>query len=174
MQLMKRTVFILVTLCIALFTSSVAQAGQLTSKFFSWNGELVTLDENARTVTVKAPLATDQTLPDFARLKTGDRIALRWSGYDDYADSIYRVAQPAEMAQNDSRFIFSVDFVAVDNVRRYVTFKVQIPQDGVASLKSLKPGEWVTATSPHGPSSKTTPVVSIRPYALGANSVSSK
>jgi hypothetical protein len=71
------------------------------------------------------------------------------------------------------RLTFPAEFVAFDKDHRYATFKVQIPQNGIDRLKSLKPGEWVTATSPQGPSSKVTPVVAVRPYVESARAVNS-
>jgi hypothetical protein len=166
---MKRTVLGLAPLVVLLFTASlVAQSKQLTTETFSWNAELIALDELARIATVKAPILTDRVGADFERLKTGERITLRWSGYQDYADSIAQAIRSTEVNKTDGRFTFPVEYVSFDAARRYVTFKVQVPESGLASLKSLKAGEWVTATSPQGPSSKTTPIVTIKPYVITA------
>jgi hypothetical protein len=70
-------------------------------------------------------------------------------------------------------FTFPAEFVSFDAAHRYVTFKVQIPQNSLGNLKTLKPGEWVTATSPHGPSAKSNPVVSVRPYVESGSATSS-
>lgn len=168
---MKTTVYSLATLCVLVFTGLTAQARQLDSKTFTWSAELVALDESARILTVKAPVVGEQAAADFGRFKAGERMMLRWSGYDTSADAISRAIRPADV-KADERFTFPADFVAFDGSRRYATFKVQIPENNVASLKALKPGDWVTATSPHGPASKTTPVVAIRPYVLSASTSS--
>jgi hypothetical protein len=150
----------------------MAQARQLNSKTFTWSAELVALDESTRILTVKAAVVGEQAPADFGRFKAGERMMLRWSGYDTSADAISTAIRPADV-KPDERFTFPADFVGFDADRRYATFKVQIPANNVASLKALKPGEWVTATSPHGSSSKTTPIVSIRPYVLSASTGSS-
>jgi len=168
---MKRTGFSLATLCVLLFTGLVVQSRQLTTEAFSWNAELVALDETGRILTVKAPVVGEEAPAELGRLKAGERIMLQWSGYDKSADAIKGAVRPADV-KTDGRFTFPVDFVSFDAARRYATFKVQIPESTVASLKSLKPGEWVTATSPHGASSKTTPIVTIRPYAVSASTSS--
>jgi hypothetical protein len=161
---MKRMVVVLATVCVLLLTSSLlAQSTQPTSEAFSWSGELVALDENTRLMTVKSRVVYEQAPAEFGRLKSGERVMLTWSGFDKYADAI-REVRSAGASKTEERFTFPVEFVSFDAGRQYVTFKVQIPETGISNLKSLKPGEWVTATSPHGPSSKSTPVVMVRPY----------
>jgi hypothetical protein len=167
---MKTTVMVIATLCVLVLTGSlVAQSTQPTSDKFSWHGELVALDENARLVTVKSPVVGEQALAEFGRLKAGERVMLTWSGFDLYADAIYRAVRMTGATKAEERFTFPVEFVSFDSARKYATFKVEIPGTSIANLKSLKPGEWVTATSPHGPSSKTTPIVMMRPYAGSAS-----
>jgi|SRR5688572_6019313 len=165
---MKRTVFSLATLCVLIFTGVIAQAKQLNSKTFTWSAELVALDESSRMLTVKAPVVGEQAPADFGRFKAGERLMLRWSGYDTSADAIFTAIRPSDV-KTDERFTFPADFVAFDANRRYATFKVQIPENNVSSLKPLKPGEWVTATSPHGSSSKVTPIVTIRPFVVSTS-----
>jgi hypothetical protein len=165
---MKRTVFSLAILCVLVFTGLIAQARQLDSKTFTWSAELVGLEESTRVLTLKAPVVGEHAAADFGRFKAGERVMLRWSGYDTSADAISTAIRFTD-AKTDERFTFPADFVRFDANRRYATFKVQIPENNVASLKALKPGEWVKATSPHGASSKTTPVVAIRPYVLSTN-----
>jgi len=161
---MKRTVLVLETLGVLLLTGSLlAQSTPPNSETFSWSGELATLDEHARLMTVKARVVGEQAPAEFARVKAGERVMLTWSGYDKYADAI-REVRSAGVNKPEERFTFPVEFVSFNAGSQYVTFKVQIPETGISNLKALKPGEWVTATSPHGPSSKSTPVVMVRPY----------
>jgi hypothetical protein len=148
---------------VLVLTSSLVAQSALSSEAFSWSGEFVALDETARFLTVKSRVVGEQTDAEFGRLKTGERVMLTWSGYDRYADAI-REVRPAAVNKFEERFTFPAAFVSFDAARRYMTFKIQVPQDSVGNLKSLKPGEWVTATSPHGPSAKSNPVVSVRPY----------
>ena len=144
-------------------TSSLVAQSALTSEAFSWSGELVALDETARVLTVKSRVVGEQTDAEFGRLKTGERVMLTWSGSDKYADAIREVRLPG-VSKSEERFTFPAEFVSFDTTRRYVTFKVQIPDNTVANLKSLKPGEWVTATPPQGSAAKTSPITTIRPY----------
>jgi hypothetical protein len=167
---MKKITLVLAMFCVLSVSATLAaQTGQTTqmSAEYSWHGELVALDENARMLTVKSPVVGEHAPAELKRFKAGERIQLGWSGFDKYADAVNKALRLADKAED--RFTFPAEFVAFDDSRRYVTFKLQIPQNGVASLKSLKPGEWITATSPHGASSKTTPVVAIRPYVGGGS-----
>jgi hypothetical protein len=168
---MKNTI-IITMLGVLVLTSSLVAQSALTSEAFSWNGELVALDETARVLTVKSRVVGEQTYADFGRLKAGERVMLSWSGYDKYADAIREVRLPG-VNKSEERFTFPAEFVSFDAAHRYLTFKVQIPQNSLGNLKTLKPGEWVTATSPHGPSAKSNPVVSVRPYVESGSATSS-
>jgi hypothetical protein len=154
-----------------LTSSLVAQSNSSAPESFSWSGEFVSLE--GTTLTVKGRVAGEQAISEFPRLKSGNRILLTWSGFTDYADAVSQVALEAT-AKSADRFSFPVEFVSYDDSRKYATFKVKIPESGVAGLKSLKPGDWVTAMSPHGASSKTTPITKIRPYPGSWDSTSSK
>ena len=161
---MKRVVTFLIVFSVGLLTGSLlAQSPQSTSESFSWHGELVSLDESTKTITVKSMVIGDQAPTDFGRLKAGDRVMLTWSAHDKYAIAI-RAAVPLSDAKQSERFTFPVDFVSFDAANRYATFKVQVPENTIAKLKSIKLGDWITATSPNGPSSHTQPIVMIRHY----------
>jgi hypothetical protein len=154
--------------------SLFAQSTQPTSEAFSWNAELVALDLNANIITVKAPFFGEQSAAELERMKTGGRVMLTWSGYDKYSDGIREVRPVTAVKRSDERFTFPAEFVSFDTARRYVTFKVQIPSNSASNLTLLKPGEWVTATSPHGAAAQTSPIASIKPYVEHATVVSSK
>ena len=66
------------------------------------------------------------------------------------------------------KFSFPVEFVSFDAQTNYVTFKTMVPADGMAKIRTLKPGEWITATSPQT-KPEVQPIVSIRPYVILPN-----
>jgi hypothetical protein len=155
----------LTMLAVLLLTGSLAaQSTQLTSEVFSWSGELVALDGTTRVLTVKAPVVYEQAPAEFHRMKAGDRVMLTWSGYDKSADAIREAHAMAGFRASSDRFTFPAEFVSYDGEHRYLTFKTQIPEKSIANLKTLKIGEWITATSPHGASARSNPVVMVRPY----------
>jgi hypothetical protein len=123
----------------------------------------VALDQPAKTVTVKS-MAVGDALQELPRFKAGDKILLGWSGFDKYANSINHAVRYDATKKSDDRFSFPAEFVAFDAEHRYVTFKAPVPDESMAKLQSLKPGQWITATSPHGKTSDTRPIVAIRGY----------
>ena len=165
---MKRKMLATATTVFFAFSTWVAQATVQTKDSFSWSAELVALDESSKTLTVKASGFGEHLAADFSRLKTNERIMLRWSGYDTYADSIVRGLRAEEVKATD-KFVFPVEFVSFDADRKFITFKVAVPEISLPSIKMLKPGEWVTATSPHGPTARTTPISTVRPYVISSS-----
>ena len=149
-----------------------AQTLQPTSETYSWSGELVGFDANGRTVTVKSPVFGDQATAELPRFNPGERIILTWSGYDTYADAISRAVRFDAGKKWNEPFTFPVEFVAYESPRRYLTFKFQVPAGSVEALKSLKPGEWVTATSRHRPSSETEAITAVNAYTASSSRIS--
>ena len=148
---------------------AVAQSVQPSSDTYSWSGELVAFDPTARTITVKARVVGDQALADLPHFKSGDRIVLTWSGLDRYADAISRAVRYDAAKKWNEPFTFAVDFVAYESPRQYVTFKFTVPVGSVDALKAVKPGEWVTATSRHRPSSETEAITAVRAYTAASH-----
>jgi hypothetical protein len=140
-----------------------AQSAKPSKDTFDWSAEFVALDENAKTMTVKAS-AVGEAVKQLSGFKAGDKLLLNWSGYDKYADAVNGASKYDAVKKPDLRFSFPAEFVAVDATRGNVTFKVAIPAGGMSRLKSVKAGEWVTATSPHGAASHNEPIAAVRGY----------
>ena len=141
-----------------------AQSVQPTSQTYSWSGELVSFDGNGRTLTVKSRVVGDQALAELPHFKSGDRIILTWSGFDAHADAISRAVRYDGAKKWNEPFTFPVEFVAYESPRQYVTFKFQVPATSIDTVKSVKPGEWITATSRHRPSSETEAITAVNAY----------
>ena len=154
------------TFCVLAFTAIRvgAQSVQPTSQTYSWSGELVSFDANARTITVKSRVVGDQALKDLPAFKSGDRIVLTWSGFDTYADAVLRAVRYDGAKKWNEPFTFPVEFIAYESPRQYVTFRFQVPAASVDAIKFLKPGEWVTATAKHRPSSETEAITAVNAY----------
>ena len=159
------------TFCVLAFTAIRvgAQSVQPTSETYSWSGELVAFDANARTITVKSRVVGDQALTELPNFKTGDRIVLTWSGFDTYADAILRAVRFDAGKKWNEPFMFPVEFVAYESPRQYVTFKFQVPVASVDAIKSLKAGEWVTATAKHRPSNETEVITAVNAYTASSS-----
>jgi len=102
-------------------------------------------------------------LDEAGHFKAGDRVMLGWSGFDKSANAINHVVR-YDATKLDERFAFPAQFVSFDATQRYLTFKAPIPSESISKVQSLKTGQWITATSPHGKSSETQPIVAIRGY----------
>jgi len=166
------TLLAIITFCfLALTVIGVgAQSLQPTSETYSWSGELVGFDASNRTTTVKSPVAGAQAIAEMSHFKSGDRIVLTWSGFDTYADAISRAARYDATKKWNEPFTFPVEFVAYESPRQYVTFRFPVPTGSVEALKSVKPGEWVTATSRHRPSSEAEAITAVRAYTASSSS----
>src|SRR5437773_10645636 len=70
-----------------------AQSKQTAAETYTWNGELVSLDEGTRMLTVKAWVAGEQAPAELGKSKAGDRILLSWSAFDKYANAVNGVAK---------------------------------------------------------------------------------
>jgi hypothetical protein len=156
----------IVTPCVLALTAMAvgAQALQPSSETYSWSGELVGFDTNGRTLTVKSRVVGEQALAELPRLKSGDRIVLTWSGFDTYADAISRAVRYDATKKWSEPFTFPVEFVTYEAPRQYVTFKIQVPAASVDALKSVKPGEWVMATSRHRPANEAEAITAVNAY----------
>jgi len=170
---MKNSI-VFVTLCVLAFTTAwlagaPLQSPQGASDTFFWHGELVALDQSARTMTVKS-MVVGGALHELGNFKTGDRIVLGWSGLDKYANAINHAVRVDGTKKSEERFTFPVEFVAFDATQKYLTFKAPVPAESISKLQSLKPGQWVTATSPQGKAVENQPIVAVRSYNEPANS----
>src|SRR5688572_16385636 len=145
-----------------------AQSVQPTSETYTWSGELVGFDASGRTITMKSRVVGDQALKELPQFKAGDRIVLTWSGFDTYADAISRAVRYDAAKKWSEPFMFPVEFVAYESPRQHVTFKFQVPAASGDAIKSLKPGEWVTATAKHRPSSEAEAITAVIAYTASA------
>ena len=150
-----------------------AQSVQPTSQTYAWSGELVSFDAIGRTITVKSRVVGDQALKEFPQFNMGDRIVLTWSGFDTYADAISRAVRYDAAKKWNEPFTFPVEFVAYEPARQYITFKCLIPAASIETLRSVKPGEWITATSQHRASNESEAITAVNAYTASASRATS-
>jgi len=146
------------------FTCGVLAAQSQLTDTYQWSGELVSFEDTTRAATIKARLVDQEGVNDLKRFKAGERVILFWSGFDKYADAIRRVLPSPANRKDDERFHLPVELASTEAPNQYVTFRLTVPTTHVATLKSVKPGEWVTVTSSHRPTGEADATVSIRPY----------
>jgi hypothetical protein len=168
-------IFTFCTVVLAVISAQTAPAVQASkasaADSYVWSAELVAFDPSTRVITVKANVVEEMPA-EIARLKTGERIVLTWSGAYQYASGIRQAVAYNTAKKSEDNFSLPAEFVSYDSATKYLTFKTKIPVDGVARIQSLKPGEWVTATSLHGKATEAEPIVAIRPFVIEPNASS--
>lgn len=123
-----------------------AQAPQPRSATYTWSGQLIALDIDARSITVKAPVRGDQAHTELSQFTPGDRILLTWSGYGARADAIFRAVRFNPASDLIEPFTFPAEFVKYEPGIQYLTFIVGVPDTNFDTIKALRPGAWVTST----------------------------
>src|SRR4030095_11189987 len=142
----------------------IAQSSQPQSDTYTWNGELVSLDTTAKTMTVKSRVAYQEAISELKHFKAGDRVWIVWSGIHDSSDAV-RQGRRAETGRAiDEALVLPRELVSTEAPNQYVTIRVKVPESGLSAINTVKPGEWVTVTSRHRPSSDDEAVVAVRPY----------
>ena len=134
---------------------------------YRWLGELVALDEGARSLTVTSRVVAPAGL-DVADLEPGDPILITWSGSDHGAQGISAIARDdgSGLAMRD-RFRLRARFVGADAARQSLTFSVSGPSSALAPLRATTQGTWATVTSPHRPAHGPAAVMTVDAYGAG-------
>ena len=141
-----------------------AQATQTTSDTYTWNGELVSLDPTAMTMTVKSRVAYHEATSELKHFKAGDRVWIVWSGVQDSSDAVRQVRRFETGRKIDENLVLPAELISTEAPNSYITIRVKVPERVLATIKAAKPGEWVTVTSRHRPASDAEAVVAVRPW----------
>ena len=142
----------------------IAQSSQPGSDTYTWNGELVSLDATAKTMTVKSRVAYQEAISELKHFKGGDRVWIVWSGIRDSSDAVRQVRRSETGRKVNEDLVLPAELVSTEAPHQYLTIRIKVPESALAALKTVKPGEWVTVTSRHQPSTEDDAVVSVRPY----------
>ena len=154
---------LVVALCVgAGVTTAQTPTQTAATDTFIWHAELVSVDQPTGTFTVKARMLADAA-KDVARFTAGDKVVLTWSAVDKYADAIRQITKQDTNQRMTDVFVFPVELASPDVQNQYVTFKFRAP-NAVGSVRSVKPGEWVTVTTKKGSTNDAQGVVSVEPY----------
>ena len=169
---MKASLPMLATVLVAsaVITAHAQQpaAGAAPSPTYMWHAELVSFDQAAKTVTVKAHVVNPGAAGELRNFKAGDRVLLQWSGFDNSANGIRGFMKYDAAQTKRDQFLLPVELVSPMAPNDYVTVRLRTPDAAAAALKAVKPGEWVTITSKHHPAGDADQVVAIRPYVQSA------
>ena len=78
----------------------IAQSSQPKSDTYTWNGELVSLDTTAKTLTVKSRVAYQEAISELKHFKAGDRVWIVWSGLHDSSDAVRQVRRGRDRSKD--------------------------------------------------------------------------
>ena len=143
----------------------LAQSSQTKGDTYTWNGELVALDTTAKTITVKSRVAYQEAISELKHFKAGDRVWVVWSGMHDFSDAVRQIRRAETGGKIDENLVLPAELVSTEAPNQSLTIRVTVPENALAAIKTVKPGEWVTVTSRHRPSTQDDAVVAVRPYA---------
>jgi hypothetical protein len=131
-------------------TSSAAPqtAAPLTDRSYIWYGQLMALDEQTRTATIKAyiPAHVEKYVDRFT---AGDRLVLVWDmvGKTE-AQRALALWKQEENASRHTGYVLPIEFVSADAPSHTVTFYLRVPETALQRLRSVEPGKWIKVTTP--------------------------
>ena len=143
-----------------------AQTSQTQSDTFTWNAELVSFDTTAKSMTVKSRVAYQEAISE--HFKPGDRVWIVWSGIHDSSDAVRQVRRYDTSRKIDETLVLPAERVSTEAPNQSIAIRVLLPDSALSAIKTVKPGEWVTVTSRHRPSSDEEAVIAVRPYGASA------
>jgi hypothetical protein len=134
------------------------QSTQSANDTFTWVGELVSADATARTMTVKSRIAYQEALGELKQFKAGEPVWVVWSGVS-HSDAVWQFRRPGAPSGSVDNLVTRAELVSPEVTNQYVTLRVKVPETGLAAIRTLKPGEWVTVTSRRHPASEADAIV---------------
>lgn len=125
-------------------------AGALSAQIarsYTWYGELASVDQAARAITVKAQVskAVSTTASGY---KPGDKLMLVWMPVKGESDTVIYAPKFDVMKFVDDGYILPVEFVSADAAGVTMTFKTTVPDNVLQGLRSVTPGNWIKVTTP--------------------------
>jgi hypothetical protein len=154
----------LITLLASGISGDATPSPQSANDTFTWVGELVSVDGAARTLTVKSRVAYQEALSELKQFKAGDPVWVVWSGVSDHSDAVRQFRRPDAGRQITETLMMPAELVSPEATNQYVTLRVKVPDAGLAAIRDVKPGEWITVTSRQRPSAGAEAVVGVKPY----------
>jgi hypothetical protein len=141
-----------------------AQGAASKGTTFQWSGELVAADSATSTFTVKSRIAYQEAVSELKQFKPGEKVWVVWSGVHDHSDAVRQVRPMPAGKKIDEDLVLPAELVSPEAPNQYLTIRVKAPEGSLAAIKDVKPGQWITVTSRHRPSTDAEAVVAVKPY----------
>lgn len=145
------------------------QSATPTVSTYQWSGEFVSAEMTNSTLIVKPRIAYSEVVAQLKQFKVGDKVIVFWSGLNDYASEVRAVLRPVAGKQSHEDFMLPAELVSAEAPNQYLTIRLRVPAGSLAAIKDVKPGEWITVTSRHRPSTEAEAVVALKPYGSNIN-----
>ena len=91
-----------------------AQSSQTKSETYTWNGEFVSHDPTAMTMTVKSRVAYQEAIAELKHFKAGDRVWIVWSGVQDSSDAVRQVRRFETGRTIDENLVLPAELVSTE------------------------------------------------------------
>ena len=163
-RLFRRMTAVYIALALGVPAVAAAQSSPRSSDTYTWPGEFVSVDTTGMTMTVKPRVAYPEAVSELKQFKAGEPVWVVWSGIHDYSDAVRQVRRVATGKKIEEDLVMPAELVSAEAPNQHVTIRVKVPASSLADIKALKPGDWVTVTSRHRPSTDADAVVTVRPY----------
>jgi hypothetical protein len=112
----------------------VAQSSQTQGDTFTWNGELVSVDATAKSMTVKSRVAYQQAISELTHFKAGDHVWVMWSGNHDYSDAVRQVRRAETGRTIDDTLVLAAELVSTEAPNQYITIRLKLPESALAAI----------------------------------------
>ena len=146
-----------------------AQASPPNSGTYTWNGELVSVDATAMKMTVKSRVAYQEAVSELKQFKPGESVWVVWSGAYDHPDAVRQLRRGEANRKIEENLILPAELVSPEAPNQYITIRVKVPESTLTAIKAVKPGDWVSVTSRHRPSTDAEAVTAVKPYSSSTN-----
>lgn len=126
-----------------LATSAIGATTDSADETYEWSAEVISFDESAETLTVRARIESYAPISDLRGYSEGERLTLVWTGRS-WAAGVRDVGANPDLPKG--ALSLPIEFVDADD--GYVTFRVPVPSGSVERVATLEPGARVTGHSP--------------------------
>ena len=137
--------FVSVLVALLLFSGPAGVAEQPDDRSFGWYVELVSVDQAAGAVTVRAPFLKHVAnyIDEFS---PGEEVVIVWTQFEGEADGVIYIERPDVMKTRGGYIVYA-DFVGADLEGHTMTFTLPLTNE-MSSLASAQPGTPVRIESP--------------------------
>jgi hypothetical protein len=145
--------------------TAFAQAKNQTAKnqTYVWFSEVVTSDQKAKTITVKAPYR-EHINRYIAEFKPGDKVMVTWgTPRPGETEAITYIGRYEASPDGHYGYVLPVEFVSADTTERKLTFTMPVPSKALNAMRAVPSGGRIRVTTPFDQPRETAAILAIEP-----------